>query len=146
MGTMIIQYPAGTIRPCSPPIAAMVRDGGAHDGRSARDARVLSPLHVPGMTHCYFGPARQLRRGSARRFRPCATLPRRADSARALGGEGCRPERIVATKYTDDKAATRTVRLTRPLCVHPGVAQYSGSGDPNDAASFVCRGGARQRR
>jgi feruloyl esterase len=56
--------------------------------------------------------------------------------------EGVAPVRLVATKYTDDKAATRTVRLTRPLCVYPAVAQYSGSGDPNDAASFVCRGAA----
>ena len=52
------------------------------------------------------------------------------------------PERLVATKYTDDKVATRTVRLTRPLCVYPAVPQYSGSGDPNDSASFLCQGGA----
>lgn len=28
---------------------------------------------------------------------------------------------------------------TRPLCAYPAVARYKGSGDVNDAASFVCR-------
>ena len=42
-------------------------------------------------------------------------------------------------KYADDKAATRAVRLARPICVYPAIAQYSGSGEPNDAASFVCQ-------
>ena len=32
------------------------------------------------------------------------------------------------------------VRLARPICVYPVIARYSGSGDPNDAASFVCQG------
>jgi len=30
------------------------------------------------------------------------------------------------------------VALHRPVCPYPQVAQYRGSGDPNDAASFVC--------
>jgi feruloyl esterase len=29
--------------------------------------------------------------------------------------------------------------LTRPLCPHPQVAQYKGSGDPNAASSFECK-------
>jgi feruloyl esterase len=35
--------------------------------------------------------------------------------------------------------------MTRPLCAYPNVAQYKGSGDPNDAANFACvaRGAAR---
>jgi len=43
----------------------------------------------------------------------------------------------------DDAAATRTILLQRPLCVYPLVAHYDGSGDPNDASSFVCRGKER---
>jgi hypothetical protein len=34
--------------------------------------------------------------------------------------------------------------LTRPLCPHPQVAQWTGKGSTNDAANFVCaspRGG-----
>jgi feruloyl esterase len=51
---------------------------------------------------------------------------------------GVVPDRITATKYTDDAPATRTIRLTRPLCVYPQVARYQGAGDPNDARNFTC--------
>ena len=98
---------------------------------------------VPGMTHCYFGPGASSFGGVGQQIPPVRDATHDVQTALERWVEkGVAPERIVATKYTDDKAATRTVRLTRPLCVHPAVAQYSGSGDPNDAASFVCRGGA----
>jgi feruloyl esterase len=29
--------------------------------------------------------------------------------------------------------------MTRPLCPHPQVATYKGSGDIHDAANFVCK-------
>jgi feruloyl esterase len=29
--------------------------------------------------------------------------------------------------------------MTRPICPFPQVAEYKGSGDPNDAANFVCK-------
>jgi feruloyl esterase len=45
---------------------------------------------------------------------------------------------MIATKYIDDAATTRTIRLTRPLCVYPQVARYRGSGDPDDARNFSC--------
>ncbi len=28
--------------------------------------------------------------------------------------------------------------FTRPLCVYPQLAHYTGKGDPADAARFVC--------
>ena len=31
------------------------------------------------------------------------------------------------------------VPMTRPLCPHPQVATYKGTGDPNDAANFSCK-------
>ena len=31
-----------------------------------------------------------------------------------------------------------TVLRTRPLCPHPHVANYKGSGSTNDASNFVC--------
>ena len=31
------------------------------------------------------------------------------------------------------------VDKTRPLCLYPRVAVYTGSGDTNDAVNFVCR-------
>ena len=43
------------------------------------------------------------------------------------------PELIVASRMVDGK----TVR-TRPICAHPGVARYRGTGNIDDAASFTC--------
>jgi feruloyl esterase len=44
---------------------------------------------------------------------------------------GKAPDRIVATKAG--------APITRPLCAWPALPRYSGSGDPNSAANFVCR-------
>jgi len=44
------------------------------------------------------------------------------------------PARVVASRLDEG----RTVR-TRPLCVYPQVARYSGSGGIDDAANFVCQ-------
>ena len=49
--------------------------------------------------------------------------------------------------WTENDKAPRSVIATgpafpgrsRPLCAWPGHAQYKGAGNPNDAASFVCR-------
>lgn len=46
---------------------------------------------------------------------------------------GNAPERIVATQ----RLAGGVMR-TRPLCPHPAVAKYSGSGNTDDAQSFFC--------
>lgn len=43
------------------------------------------------------------------------------------------PDKIIATHTTDGKADR-----THPVCPYPQAAIYKGSGDPNDAASFVC--------
>ena len=48
------------------------------------------------------------------------------------------PAQFIGTKYTDAQPATKTVQFTRPICLHPAVARYKGSGDPNDASNFAC--------
>jgi hypothetical protein len=53
---------------------------------------------------------------------------------------GNAPERIVAAKYAGDSQSSG-VLMTRPLCPFPLFPRYSGSGDPNDAASFACGSG-----
>ena len=99
---------------------------------------------VPGMTHCYFGPGATSFGGVGQQIPPVRDATHDVQTALERWVEqGIAPDRLVATKYTDDKAATRTVRLTRPLCRYPAVAYYSGSGDPDDSASFVCRGRAQ---
>src|SRR5690606_39912755 len=45
--------------------------------------------------------------------------------------DGKAPEQLVASKREGGE-----VTMTRPICPHPQVAQYAGSGDPNDARNF----------
>ena len=51
--------------------------------------------------------------------------------------QGTAPSAIVATKFVDDDPS-KGVEFTRPLCPYPQVAKFNGTGDPNDAANFVC--------
>jgi feruloyl esterase len=74
---------------------------------------------VPGMHHCGGGPG-----------------PNSFDMLPALEAwveKGVAPTAIVASRITDGK-----VERTRPLCPHPLVATYKGSGSIDDAASFSC--------
>jgi len=78
---------------------------------------------VPGAGHCAGG-----------------TGPNRIDAIGTLQAwveQGVAPDRIVATKFTDDDPAKAVVR-TRPLCAWPKVATYKGSGSTDDEASFSC--------
>jgi len=75
---------------------------------------------VPGMGHCSGGIG-----------------PDQADFLGAIDAwveHGVAPARIVASRVRDG-----AVDMTRPLCPYPEVATWDGSGDPNDAASFICR-------
>ena len=75
---------------------------------------------IPGMHHCAGGPG-----------------PNVFDMLPALEAwveKGEAPARVIASKVVGD-AITRT----RPLCPHPQVAKYTGTGSVDDAANFVCR-------
>ncbi len=96
---------------------------------------------VPGMTHCYFGPGATSFGGVGQQIPPVRDAAHDVQTAlEAWVEHGIAPDGLIATKYTDDKAATRSVLLTRKLCVYPAVAQYSGTGAPNNSANFICRG------
>ena len=43
------------------------------------------------------------------------------------------PTRVIASRITNGP-----VDRTRPLCVYPRVAVYTGTGSTNDAANFQC--------
>ena len=77
---------------------------------------------VPGMYHCSGGPGPNV-------FDALTPLVQWVE-------QGVAPETIVATKFVNDTPPA--VQMTRPLCVFPKVAKYTGSGDPNVAANFVC--------
>ena len=51
--------------------------------------------------------------------------------------KGQAPERIIATRYVANDRA-KGIAMTRPLCVFPKAAKYTGTGDTNDASSFIC--------
>jgi feruloyl esterase len=71
---------------------------------------------VPGMYHCRGGPG-------AIEFDRMAAISRWVE-------QGIVPDTILATSVKRD--------FTRPLCSYPKVAKFKGSGDPNEASSFVC--------
>jgi feruloyl esterase len=92
---------------------------------------------VPGMEHCIGGPgASALGQSGAE----TAKGPKYGlfDSLQEWVEKGSPVEDVAATKYEKGDGGAMKVIITRPLCVYPAVAKYKGSGDSNDAASFVC--------
>ena len=85
-----------------------------------KEADAFSRLYfVPGMHHCGGGPG-----------------PNSVDMLPALENwieKGVAPTSVIASHTTDGK-----VDRTRPLCPHPQVARYTGSGSIDDAANFRC--------
>ncbi|MBN1238416.1 MAG: tannase/feruloyl esterase family alpha/beta hydrolase [Gammaproteobacteria bacterium] len=89
------------------------------DGAAFTD-EYLRLFMMPGVGHC---------RGGAG--------PDQADFMDAIAAwveDGRAPERIVARQERDGE-----VTMTRPLCPHPEIAHYTGSGDTKEAESFECR-------
>jgi feruloyl esterase len=76
-------------------------------------------IMVPGMGHCQGGPGTD-------QFDKLGTI-------KAWVEQGKAPAMILAEHRTDGKADR-----TRPLCPHPQIAKYKGSGSTDDAANFVC--------
>jgi len=82
---------------------------------------------VPGMQHCSGGPGPNT-------FDMLTALENWVEKDQA-------PERIVASHLTGG-----VVDRTRPLCVYPRVAVYTGTGSTDDAANFNCRLPREERR
>ena len=90
---------------------------------------------VPGMQHCNDGPGPD---SFGQVGRLVFDDPQHSvDTALEQWVEnGAAPSTIIASKFAgDDK---QHPKMTRPLCAYPQAAKYKGSGDTNDAASFVC--------
>lgn len=75
---------------------------------------------APGMQHCRGGPG-------PNQFNVMGAIERWRES-------NTPPARILAVHVTANR-----VDMTRPLCPYPQVAEYTGIGNTNDAANFVCR-------
>jgi feruloyl esterase len=93
-------------------------------GRSTSDFYRL--FMVPGMGHCGGGMG-----------------PNNFDAFTPLESwveKGIAPAQFIGTGTV---AGDSTKKMTRPICAYPNLAQYKGTGDPNDAANFVCMSSAR---
>jgi Tannase and feruloyl esterase len=89
---------------------------------------------VPGMTHCSRGAGAANFGNQGGEAPVCDAEHDLIEGLDAWVERGTAPERIVAS-HVENGRVTRT----RPLCPYPRRARYSGSGNPDDAASFACR-------
>lgn len=101
-----------------------------HGGDASGFARYFP---VPGMNHCRGGPATD-------QFDMLGALVKWVEHGQA-------PDAVTATArgagnaggVNNELPAGWSATRTRPLCAHPKVATYKGSGDVESADSFVCR-------
>lgn len=101
-----------------------------NDGKAARFVRFF---RVPGMGHVTGGPATD-------QFDALAALVDWVEQAKApdlilAQARGAGNPGGINAQVPLDWAPDRT----RPICPYPQVARYSGSGDPERAASFSCK-------
>jgi len=139
-GVKIIQYHGWNDQTLQPEYSPEYYESVAEEMGGLRKTQQFYRLFmVPGMRHCYFGPGATSFGAVGQQIPPARDAVHDIQTALERWVErGQPPDHMVATKYTDDAAATRTVRLTRPLCAYPAVARFTGRGDPNDASNFAC--------
>ena len=89
-------------------------------GGGTQTAQAVRLFMIPGMNHCGGGEGPNV-------FSMVNSLERWVEDGKA-------PEQVMASHLTGGK-----VDRTRPLCPYPQTAQFKGTGDPNDAANFVCK-------
>lgn len=92
----------------------------ANMGGPAKTAQSVRLFMAPGMNHCGGGEGPNV-------FNMTSMLEHWVEDGKA-------PDQVLATHVTAGKPDR-----TRPLCPYPQTARYNGTGDPNDAANFVCK-------
>ncbi|HXP42623.1 MAG TPA: tannase/feruloyl esterase family alpha/beta hydrolase [Candidatus Acidoferrales bacterium] len=93
---------------------------------------------VPGMMHCGSGPGPNLFGNMLDFAAPNDSDHNIFSALERWTEQGVAPDRIVATKYTNDDP-TKGVEMTRPLCPYPQIAKWTGKGTASDAQSWVCQ-------
>jgi len=94
---------------------------------------------VPGMQHCGGGPGATAFGQDGPVEDSAANVPERNVymALEAWVESGTAPETVIAD-HREEGGREPKARFSRPLCAYPKAAKYSGSGDPNSAASYVC--------
>jgi feruloyl esterase len=93
----------------------------------------LRMFMMPGISHCSGGPGAGNIGGST----PALSHDPEHDVVAALDAWVVKrqaPTQLIAAHLDDNKKVDRT----RPLCPFPQEAHYKGTGDGNDAGSFIC--------
>lgn len=89
---------------------------------------------VPGMGHCSGGAGATEFGQAFRDDPPLEDADHDVLTAMVAWVEQDRSPEVLVASHVENGAVT----MTRPLCAYPKVARYRGSGNPNDAANFVC--------
>jgi hypothetical protein len=94
---------------------------------------------VPGMQHCGGGPGPANFGQQGPDDQPPANDPEHNVylALQAWVETGAAPGKVIAG-HVEVNEGTSTVTLSRPLCPYPQAAKYTGTGDRNSAASYVC--------
>jgi Tannase and feruloyl esterase len=103
----------------------------------AQTASFVRLYMVSGMQHCGGGPGPNFF-GQAGVSAPSDPTRNVSTALEEWVEKGVAPGRIVATKFVNPARPSQGIEMTRPLCAYPQIAKYKGSGNPNDAANFVC--------
>jgi feruloyl esterase len=112
-----------------------VRHASDHDLAETQDFFRL--FMMPGVGHCGGGPGPA---DIGAEGQTALQHDAQHDAVIALEDwveRGQPPKKFIATKFTNDDP-TQGIAMQRPICPYPAEAVYKGSGDTNDASSFVC--------
>ncbi len=104
----------------------------ARQGSEARTEGFMRLFMIPGMLHCGGGAGTDQFGVNG----PAPTQDPDHDALLAIirwVEEGKAPDKLIGSRVENGK-----VVRTRPICVYPRVARYSGKGDINEAANFSC--------
>jgi len=106
----------------------------------AETASFIRLFLVPGMQHCAGGPGPT----DFGQFGPNLE-PALNNAAHNITfalenwvEKGVAPEQVIARGPTDAAGGSKAEPFAQPICAYPKAAEYQGSGDRKDAASYAC--------
>ncbi|HEV2990984.1 MAG TPA: tannase/feruloyl esterase family alpha/beta hydrolase [Candidatus Angelobacter sp.] len=114
------------------------------DAMGAAETNQFLRLYMaPGMQHCTGGPGANSFGQTGNPKAPTDAGHNIFTALEQWVEKGVAPDRIIAAKWVSDADPSQGARMTRPLCPHPQVAKYKGTGDTNDEANFACAAGKK---